>query len=169
MNIQRDSYASYIGHYPILAYFAIAENESIGRERYNFMQVTLSLTLILIFFFFQKKKYILPKLLLEEMDNGWENDQLELDVLFCKFKETKVRKTFIWFTWIILLRWTSIIAQIRWNFFFKCKSKVLQGKRRGNDWFWNMQECLMTKLWASKILNCSFSTQLKKRNLRRTT
>ncbi|XP_021911310.1 uncharacterized protein At4g14342-like [Carica papaya] len=39
VNIQRDSYASYIGHYPLLAYFAIAENESIGRERYNFMQV----------------------------------------------------------------------------------------------------------------------------------
>ncbi|KDP40347.1 hypothetical protein JCGZ_02345 [Jatropha curcas] len=44
MNIQRDSYASYIGHYPILAYFAVAENESIGRERYNFMQ---SCTLLL--------------------------------------------------------------------------------------------------------------------------
>lgn len=41
MNIQRDSYASYIGHYPMLAYFAIAENESIGRERYNFMQVSI--------------------------------------------------------------------------------------------------------------------------------
>ncbi|CAO2172969.1 unnamed protein product [Urochloa humidicola] len=40
VNIQRDSYASYIGHYPMMAYFAIAENESIGRERYNFMQVT---------------------------------------------------------------------------------------------------------------------------------
>ncbi|KAL6661334.1 hypothetical protein ACP70R_000718 [Stipagrostis hirtigluma subsp. patula] len=39
VNIQRDSYASYIGHYPMLAYFAIAENESIGRERYNFMQL----------------------------------------------------------------------------------------------------------------------------------
>eukprot|EP00262_Sarcandra_glabra_P007981 TRINITY_DN2114_c0_g1_i1.p1 TRINITY_DN2114_c0_g1~~TRINITY_DN2114_c0_g1_i1.p1 ORF type:complete len:117 (+),score=9.15 TRINITY_DN2114_c0_g1_i1:70-420(+) len=39
VNIQRDSYASYVGHYPILAYFAIAENESIGRERYNFMQL----------------------------------------------------------------------------------------------------------------------------------
>uniref|UniRef100_A0A0E0I9M4 Splicing factor subunit n=1 Tax=Oryza nivara TaxID=4536 RepID=A0A0E0I9M4_ORYNI len=39
LNIQRDSYASYIGHYPVLAYFAIAENESIGRERYNFMQL----------------------------------------------------------------------------------------------------------------------------------
>ncbi|XP_062026135.1 uncharacterized protein At3g23325-like [Rosa rugosa] len=38
VNIQRDSYASYIGHYPILSYFALAENESIGRERYKFMQ-----------------------------------------------------------------------------------------------------------------------------------
>ncbi|XP_066352383.1 uncharacterized protein At4g14342 [Miscanthus floridulus] len=41
VNIQRDSYASYIGHYPMLAYFAIAENESIGRECYNFMQKML--------------------------------------------------------------------------------------------------------------------------------
>uniref|UniRef100_A0A0D9X8E1 Splicing factor subunit n=1 Tax=Leersia perrieri TaxID=77586 RepID=A0A0D9X8E1_9ORYZ len=41
VNIQRDSYASYIGHYPMLAYFSIAENESIGRERYNFMQKML--------------------------------------------------------------------------------------------------------------------------------
>ncbi|XP_049361533.1 uncharacterized protein At4g14342-like [Solanum verrucosum] len=41
VNIQRDSYASYVGHYPMLAYFAIAENESIGRERYNFMQKML--------------------------------------------------------------------------------------------------------------------------------
>ncbi|KAK4405894.1 Serine/threonine-protein kinase tricorner [Sesamum angolense] len=36
VNINRDSYASYIGHYPILAYFSVAEKESIGRERYNF-------------------------------------------------------------------------------------------------------------------------------------
>uniref|UniRef100_M1CW52 Splicing factor 3B subunit n=1 Tax=Solanum tuberosum TaxID=4113 RepID=M1CW52_SOLTU len=42
VNIQRDSYASYVGHYPMLAYFAIAENESIGRERYNFMQELFS-------------------------------------------------------------------------------------------------------------------------------
>ncbi|KAK8488134.1 hypothetical protein V6N13_138591 [Hibiscus sabdariffa] len=41
VNIQRDSYASYIGHYPMLGYFAVAENESIGRERYNFMQKML--------------------------------------------------------------------------------------------------------------------------------
>ena len=41
VNIQRDSYASYIGHDPLLAYFAVAENESIGRERYAFMQVII--------------------------------------------------------------------------------------------------------------------------------
>ncbi|KAM0992687.1 hypothetical protein ACFX1Q_009150 [Malus domestica] len=49
VNIQRDSYASYVGHYPILAYFALAENESIGRERYNFMQV-LSIPLLFCLF-----------------------------------------------------------------------------------------------------------------------
>jgi hypothetical protein len=39
VNIHRDSYASYCGHHSMLGYFAIAENESIGRVRYNFMQV----------------------------------------------------------------------------------------------------------------------------------
>lgn len=54
MNTHRDSYASYVGHYPILAYFAVAENESIGRERYNFMQVS-TLTYIMKFPFFKLK------------------------------------------------------------------------------------------------------------------
>lgn len=40
MNIQRDSYASYFGHHTTLQYFAVAENESIGRVKYNFMQVS---------------------------------------------------------------------------------------------------------------------------------
>eukprot|EP00976_Prorocentrum_cordatum_P009529 190175-Prorocentrum_minimum.AAC.7 len=35
VNIHRDSYASYVGHHPMLAYFAIAENESIGRVRFT--------------------------------------------------------------------------------------------------------------------------------------
>lgn len=39
--IQRDIYASYVGHCPILVYFANGENESIGRDRYNFMQVLM--------------------------------------------------------------------------------------------------------------------------------
>ncbi|GAA0151094.1 RNA splicing factor [Lithospermum erythrorhizon] len=41
VNIARDSYASYVGHSPMLAYFSIAENESIGRQRYNLMQKML--------------------------------------------------------------------------------------------------------------------------------
>ncbi|XP_049936308.1 uncharacterized protein LOC116264542 [Nymphaea colorata] len=40
VNIQRDSYTSYIGRYP-MAYFSIAENELIGREQYNLMQKML--------------------------------------------------------------------------------------------------------------------------------
>ena len=36
----RDSYASYYGHHTMLQYFAIAENESIGRVKYNMMQVS---------------------------------------------------------------------------------------------------------------------------------
>ncbi|PKA49484.1 Uncharacterized protein AXF42_Ash004024 [Apostasia shenzhenica] len=39
VNIQCDNNACYIGHYPLLAYFAVAENES---NRYNFMQNILS-------------------------------------------------------------------------------------------------------------------------------
>lgn len=31
------SYASYIGHHSLLSYLAVAENESIGRTKYNFM------------------------------------------------------------------------------------------------------------------------------------
>lgn len=38
MNMHRDSFASYIGHHGPLCYFAIAENESVGRVRYNLMQ-----------------------------------------------------------------------------------------------------------------------------------
>lgn len=39
VNIHRDSYASYFGHHTMLQYFAVAENESIGRVKYNMMQV----------------------------------------------------------------------------------------------------------------------------------
>ena len=41
VNIHRDSYASYVGHHSLLSYFAIAENESIGRVKYNMMQKML--------------------------------------------------------------------------------------------------------------------------------
>ncbi|KAJ4806711.1 hypothetical protein LUZ62_019277 [Rhynchospora pubera] len=57
LNINRDSYASYIGRHPMLAYIAIAENESIGRERYNFMQVSLSQPILLVSFCFGRYNY----------------------------------------------------------------------------------------------------------------
>ncbi|ELR14735.1 splicing factor 3b subunit 5, putative [Acanthamoeba castellanii str. Neff] len=38
VNQQRDSLASYMGHFSMLEYFAIAENESIGRIKYNLLQ-----------------------------------------------------------------------------------------------------------------------------------
>ena len=38
VNIKRDSYASFIGHHSLSAYHAIAENESVGRIKYNFLQ-----------------------------------------------------------------------------------------------------------------------------------
>ena len=38
VNIKRDTYASFIGHHSLAAYHAIAENESIGRVKYNFQQ-----------------------------------------------------------------------------------------------------------------------------------
>lgn len=41
LNIQRDSYASYVGHHNMLSYFAIVENESIGRVKYEFLQKML--------------------------------------------------------------------------------------------------------------------------------
>ena len=39
VNIHRDSYAAYVGRPTMLQYFAVAENESIVRVRYNMMQV----------------------------------------------------------------------------------------------------------------------------------
>ena len=41
VNQHRDSYASYIGHYNLLSYFAIAENESVGRMKFNVMEKML--------------------------------------------------------------------------------------------------------------------------------
>lgn len=41
-NQHRDSYACYIGHQSMLHYFAIAENESIARMRYKFLQRMVS-------------------------------------------------------------------------------------------------------------------------------
>lgn len=35
----RDTIASHIGHYDMLSYFAVAQNDSIGRVRYQLLQV----------------------------------------------------------------------------------------------------------------------------------
>ncbi|KAL8446932.1 hypothetical protein Emag_004538 [Eimeria magna] len=42
LNIMRDTLASHVGHYSRLAYFAVAENESIRRIRYRCLSVRLS-------------------------------------------------------------------------------------------------------------------------------
>mmetsp|Transcript_23758 Transcript_23758/g.39082 ORF Transcript_23758/g.39082 Transcript_23758/m.39082 type:complete len:87 (+) Transcript_23758:53-313(+) len=37
VNQHRDTLASHLGHYGMIAFAAVAENESIGRIRYNFL------------------------------------------------------------------------------------------------------------------------------------
>lgn len=41
VNIHRDSHASYIGRHYMLSYFATAENEAIGRVRFNMLNKML--------------------------------------------------------------------------------------------------------------------------------
>ena len=41
VNIHRDSYASYVGHHSLVGYMALAENESVGREKYSCLQKML--------------------------------------------------------------------------------------------------------------------------------
>ena len=38
VNIHRDSYASFVGHPTLVGYMALAENESIGRQKYACLQ-----------------------------------------------------------------------------------------------------------------------------------
>ena len=45
VNMHRDTLAAHVGHYPMTMFFAVAENESIGRVRYNLMQVTVAKSL----------------------------------------------------------------------------------------------------------------------------
>ena len=40
MNQHRDSAASYIGHYNLLDYFALVENETRARTKFNLLEVT---------------------------------------------------------------------------------------------------------------------------------
>jgi splicing factor 3B subunit 5 len=40
VNQHRDTVASYIGHNDLLSYFAVAQNDSVGRVRYQLLEVT---------------------------------------------------------------------------------------------------------------------------------
>ena len=42
VNQHRDSAASYIGHYNLLDYFALVENETRARTRFNLLEVSVS-------------------------------------------------------------------------------------------------------------------------------
>jgi len=39
-NQHRDTFASHLGHYDQLSYFAVAQNDSIGRIKYEMLQVS---------------------------------------------------------------------------------------------------------------------------------
>ncbi|PKK77998.1 splicing factor 3B subunit 5/RDS3 complex subunit 10 [Rhizophagus irregularis] len=41
VNQHRDSYASYIGHHSLISYFAVAQNESIARVKFEFVEKML--------------------------------------------------------------------------------------------------------------------------------
>ena len=43
-NQHRDTCASHIGHYDMLSYFAVAQNDSIGRVRYQLLEVSSFIT-----------------------------------------------------------------------------------------------------------------------------
>ena len=38
VNQHRDTYASHVGHYEMLSYFATAQNDSVGRVRYQLLE-----------------------------------------------------------------------------------------------------------------------------------
>ena len=40
-NQHRDTVASHIGHYDMMSYFAVAQNDSIGRVRYQLLEVSV--------------------------------------------------------------------------------------------------------------------------------
>ena len=37
-NQHRDTFASHLGHYDLLSYFAVAQNDSVGRVRYELLE-----------------------------------------------------------------------------------------------------------------------------------
>lgn len=49
VNQHRDTYASYVGHYDMLSYFAVAQNDSVGRVRYQMLEVSWNSVLVLTY------------------------------------------------------------------------------------------------------------------------
>ena len=47
----RDTLASHIGHYDMLSFFAVAQNDSIGRVRYQLLEV------VIVFVFLNRYQY----------------------------------------------------------------------------------------------------------------
>ena len=47
-NQHRDTIASHVAHYDMLSYFAVAQNDSIGRVRYQLLEVSQNYSLLLI-------------------------------------------------------------------------------------------------------------------------
>ena len=47
-NQHRDTIASHVAHYDMLSYFAVAQNDSIGRVRYQLLEVSQHYALLLI-------------------------------------------------------------------------------------------------------------------------
>jgi hypothetical protein len=43
-NQHRDTYATHIGHHDQLAYFAVAQNDAVGRVRYQMLEVSPTTT-----------------------------------------------------------------------------------------------------------------------------
>ncbi len=52
VNQHRDTIASHIGHYDMLSYFAVAQNDSIGRLKYQLYEVIFTFFLCFFFLFF---------------------------------------------------------------------------------------------------------------------
>jgi splicing factor 3B subunit 5 len=50
-NIHRDTLASHIGHHDHLSYFAVVQNESIGRVRAQMLEVRLYIIIIIIYIY----------------------------------------------------------------------------------------------------------------------
>jgi splicing factor 3B subunit 5 len=60
-NQHRDSLASHIGHHDMISFFAVAQNDSVGRVRYQLLEVRIRLnTLVNFLLLIHTKKMLQP-------------------------------------------------------------------------------------------------------------